>query len=168
MRNKMPLNIPGWVTGMIIGFMLGTLVMWFYVYDNLRVYSKTEPGSEIFSVLTDALSELSYSDPEVYVHAHRWKPGEEFTVTVTSPFGTNDKCTAGAGFIRLAERFSEIKAMSVQPITDSDKKQLKGLLIYRLFPTYEPIEPFEIVVLPDRGKQDGLQALEIMGTVLLK
>jgi hypothetical protein len=165
MQNKKPSIIP-WLAGIPVGVILGALFMWFYLHDALIPKVNMEPGSTIHSIMPTQVSELSYRDPTIYVQAHRWKSDENFTIFIMHPNGQHERCSSGSEFIKLIEILADLKALKIQPISDSDEKQMQGLLSYRMYPNYN-IEPFEIAVLPGKDMQDKLKALYYGKNIML-
>jgi hypothetical protein len=157
-RRKQKAILTPWLAGLSTGVIIGAVAMWFYLHDVLVPRVSIEPGNTIYSIMPTQVSELSYRDPTIYVQAHRWKSDENFTIFILRSNGQHERCSPGAEFIKLVEEFSDLKVLKVQPVRDSDEKQMQGLLSYRMYPNYN-IEPFEIAVLPGKDMKDKLKAL---------
>jgi hypothetical protein len=164
-RKQKAILIP-WLAGLSTGVIIGTVAMWFYLHDVLVPRVSIEPGNTIYSIMPTQVSELSYRDPSTYVQAHRWKSDENFTMFIFRSNGQHERCSPGPEFMKLVEVLADLKALKIQPISDSDEKQMQGLLSYRMYPNYN-IEPFEIAVLPGKDMQDKLKALYYGKNIML-
>lgn len=131
---------------------------------------QVEPGTEIFAIDTNLISELSYETPDLRILALRTNAhGRQFRIYVTSKTsGCRQDCVSGAGFNKVLKALSSIKACRSYKSSDTKSVYVKhpvdlGALVLRDVTRLEPTQRAfrgssdlsEIIA------SDGFQAYEV-------
>lgn len=69
--------------------------------DSAQEGGAPEPGTELYAISPDDVSEVVFTAPEHRLYAYRWSPTDTFQIIVATRGRTEvERCAAGAGFQR--------------------------------------------------------------------
>jgi len=75
-------------------------------------HTSPEPGTELFAILPENITEVRISSSDYKVYAFRWQLGQPFEVVTSSRKGRNtEHCTGGAAFDDLLKSLSTVKIL---------------------------------------------------------
>src|ERR1700722_16949866 len=76
-----------------------------------------EPGTELYAVATDSVSEVLISSPSRKIYGYRWTTDRPFHLMVAaSNAATDEQCSSGAGFDQL------LRALATLPVVKVSEK----------------------------------------------
>lgn len=82
--------------------------------------AEPEPGTELYAVAMDAVSEVLISSPSHKIYAYRWTTDQPFQLMVASRDSASpEQCPGGAGFEQL------LRAVATLPVVKESEKHFE-------------------------------------------